>query len=125
LTLAAFFFDVLHLDGTDLLDRPLSERAAILAELVGDWRVPAIETDDPELAEAFLADALATGHEGVMVKALDSPYEPGAAARRGARSSRCARSTSWCSRPSGDTAGAAVGSRTSTSVRAIPRRTVS
>jgi DNA ligase 1 len=81
LTLAAFFFDVLHLDGSDLLDRPLAERAAILAALVGDWRVPAIETDDPDVAEAFLADALATGHEGVMVKALDAPYEAG---RRGA-----------------------------------------
>jgi DNA ligase 1 len=81
LTLAAFFFDVLHLDGVDVLDRPLADRAAILAALVGDWRVPAIETDDAAVAEAFLADALATGHEGVMVKALDSPYDAG---RRGA-----------------------------------------
>ena len=81
LTLAAFFFDVLHLDGDDLLDRPLRERAAILAELVGPCRVPAVETDDAERAEAFLADALATGHEGVMVKALDSRYDAG---RRGA-----------------------------------------
>jgi ATP-dependent DNA ligase len=81
LTLAPFFFDVLHLDGADLLDRPLAERAEILAALVGDWRVPAIETDDPATAEAFLADALASGHEGVMVKALDSPYDAG---RRGA-----------------------------------------
>ncbi|HTL83662.1 MAG TPA: ATP-dependent DNA ligase [Acidimicrobiia bacterium] len=81
MTLAPFFFDVLHLDGEDLLDRTLAERAAILTELVGEWRVPAIESDDPEAAEAFLADALATGHEGVMVKALDSCYEAG---RRGA-----------------------------------------
>jgi DNA ligase-1 len=43
--------------------------------------VPAVETDDPDVAAAFLADALATGHEGVMVKALDSRYE---ASRRGA-----------------------------------------
>jgi DNA ligase-1 len=81
MTLAPFFFDVLHLDGEDLLDRTLAERAAILTELVGEWRVPAIETDDADTAEAFLADALATGHEGVMVKALDSRYEAG---RRGA-----------------------------------------
>jgi DNA ligase 1 len=81
LTLAPFFFDVLHLDGEDLLDRTLAERGAILAELVGEWRVPSIETDDPEAAEGFLADALATGHEGVMVKALDSRYDAG---RRGA-----------------------------------------
>ena len=81
LTLAAFFFDILHLDGADLLDRPLAERAAILAALVGEWRVPAIETDDAAVADAFLGDALATGHEGVMVKALDSTYDAG---RRGA-----------------------------------------
>ena len=81
MTLAPFFFDVLHLDGEDLLDRTLAERAAILTELVGDWRVPAIETDDAAAAEAFLANALATGHEGVMVKALDARYEAG---RRGA-----------------------------------------
>ena len=81
MTLAPFFFDVLHLDGEDLLDRTLAERAAMLTELVGEWRVPAIETDDPDAAEAFLVGALATGHEGVMVKALDSRYEAG---RRGA-----------------------------------------
>jgi len=81
MTLAPFFFDVLHLDGEDLLDRPLVERAAVLTDLVGEWRVPAVETDDPDIAAAFLADALATGHEGVMVKALDSRYEAG---RRGA-----------------------------------------
>jgi DNA ligase-1 len=81
LTLAPFFFDVLHLDGEDLLDRPLAERSAILTGLVQHWRVPAIETADATVAEAFLTDALATGHEGVMVKALDSLYEAG---RRGA-----------------------------------------
>jgi len=81
LTLAAFFFDVLHLNDDDLLDRPLHERAAILDDLVGRFRVPAIETDDTREAETFLADALATGHEGVMVKALDSRYDAG---RRGA-----------------------------------------
>ncbi len=81
LRLAPFFFDVLHLDGDDLLDRPLSERSPILTELTGRWRVPAIETGDPQTAARFLADALATGHEGVMVKALDSRYDAG---RRGA-----------------------------------------
>jgi DNA ligase 1 len=81
LRLAAFFFDVLHVDGDDLLERPLRDRAAILTALVGPWRVPAIETDDADDAEAFLTDALATGHEGVMVKALDSCYDAG---RRGA-----------------------------------------
>jgi len=81
LTLTAFYFDVLHIEGEDLLDRPLRERAAILTGLVGPARVPAVETDDGNVAEVFLTDALATGHEGVMVKALDSRYDAG---RRGA-----------------------------------------
>jgi DNA ligase-1 len=81
MTLAAFFFDVLHVDGDDVIDRPLRERAPILCDLVGEWRVPAVETHDAAVADAFLSDALATGHEGVMVKALDAAYEAG---RRGA-----------------------------------------
>ena len=81
LTLAAFFFDVLHVEGNDFIDRPLRERAPILRDLVGEWRVPAVETDDAAVAEAFLSDALATGHEGVMVKSLAAAYEAG---RRGA-----------------------------------------
>jgi DNA ligase-1 len=80
--LTAAFFDCLHLDGSDLLDRPAAERFAALDRFVPErLRVPRIETSDAAVAEAFLADALARGHEGVMVKALDAPYEAG---RRGA-----------------------------------------
>ena len=80
--LSAFLFDVLHLDGADLIDRPAAERLALLDErLPGDLRVPRIVTDDANVAEGFLEDALARRHEGVMVKALDAPYEAG---RRGA-----------------------------------------
>jgi DNA ligase-1 len=80
--LSPFIFDVLHLDGEDLIDRPAAERFAALEErLPEELRVPKIETDDPAEAERFLDDALAHGHEGVMVKALDAPYEAG---RRGA-----------------------------------------
>jgi ATP-dependent DNA ligase I len=80
--LSSFFFDLLHLDGGDTIDLPLSERAAALAErLPAPLRVPSIVTADPDEAEGFLHDALAHGHEGVMVKALDTPYEAG---RRGA-----------------------------------------
>jgi ATP-dependent DNA ligase I len=79
--LSPFFFDCLHLEGSDVLDRPARERFAALAERIPEaLRVPRIETDDPEEAERFLADALERGHEGVMVKALDAPYEAG---RRG------------------------------------------
>ena len=79
--LAGFYFDVLHLDGRDLIDEPLAVRREALATVADDHRVPSIETDDADEADAFLAQALAAGHEGVMVKALDSRYEAG---RRGA-----------------------------------------
>jgi DNA ligase-1 len=75
--LSAFFFDCLHWDGEDLLDRPARERVARVPE---DLRVPRIETGDAAEAERFLDEAIARGHEGVMVKALDAPYEAG---RRG------------------------------------------
>ena len=80
--LSAFFFDCLHLDGDDLIDAPARRRLAALdAHLPPELLVPRLETDDAEAAEAFLADTLARGHEGVMVKSLDAPYEAG---RRGA-----------------------------------------
>jgi DNA ligase-1 len=80
--LSCFVFDGLHLDGDDLIDLPATERFAALDEwLPEELRVPRIVTDDVAEAERFLGDALARGHEGVMVKALDAPYEAG---RRGA-----------------------------------------
>ena len=78
--LRPWFFDILHLDGRDLLDDPLSARLEALARVAGDSRMPGIVTDDPARAEDFSREALAAGHEGVMVKALDAPY---AAGRRG------------------------------------------
>jgi DNA ligase 1 len=78
--LGVWFFDCLHLDGADLLDRPLLDRSAAL-DRIGAPRVPSLVTDDVEAAAAFQAGALAAGHEGVMVKAVHSPYEAG---RRGA-----------------------------------------
>ncbi len=78
--LGARFFDVLHVDGEDLLDAPLTDRHARLDALVGPLAIPRLVTDDPVAAGAFADDALAQGHEGVMVKAADSRYEAG---RRG------------------------------------------
>jgi DNA ligase 1 len=78
---STYFFDLLHLDGTDFLDRPLSERLDTLAATVPDtYRVPGLRTVDPARAEEYFADSVAAGHEGVIVKALDAPYEAG---RRG------------------------------------------
>jgi DNA ligase-1 len=80
LPLTPFFFDLLHLDGQDLIDRPAGERFAALGEAVPAWTVPRIVTASPEEADAFFEDALARGHEGIMAKAVDAPYEAG---RRG------------------------------------------
>jgi DNA ligase-1 len=82
LPLSAFFFDCLHLEGDDLLDRTGSERAAALATVMPEeLRVPRRVSDDADAAESTLDAALARGHEGVMVKSLTAPYEAG---RRGA-----------------------------------------
>ena len=78
----AVIFDVLHLDGTDLIDRPTSERLEILDGVVpASARVDRLVTGDAAEAEAFLQATLAAGHEGVMAKSLTAPYEAG---RRGA-----------------------------------------
>lgn len=80
LVLRPWFFDVLHVDGRDLIDEPLSVRLAELERVAGEWRMPGIVTDDADAAERLSRDALAAGHEGVVVKAVDAPY---AAGRRG------------------------------------------
>jgi ATP-dependent DNA ligase I len=82
LPLTAFLFDLLHLDGQDLIDRTGAERHAALAAVVPEpLRIPRTVTADPADAAAFLADTLARGHEGVMVKSLAATWEAG---RRGA-----------------------------------------
>jgi DNA ligase 1 len=78
--LASRFFDILHLDGDDLIDRPLRDRLATLENLAAPWRIPGIITADPAQAQRVLDEALAAGHEGVMVKDAESAYEAG---RRG------------------------------------------
>jgi DNA ligase-1 len=80
--LQAFVFDILHLDGTDLLDAPTEQRVRALDEIVPPGeRIPRLITGDPEAATAFMAAMLAAGHEGVMGKSLSAAYEAG---RRGA-----------------------------------------
>jgi DNA ligase-1 len=78
--LRPWFFDVLHVDGRDLIDEPLHVRLAELQRIAPEWRIPGIVTTDPAAAEQLSRDALAAGHEGVVVKAIDSAY---AAGRRG------------------------------------------
>ncbi|MFE5022806.1 ATP-dependent DNA ligase [Streptomyces sp. NPDC056656] len=82
------FFDVLYAGGDELLDLPFAERHARLVRLVPKvMRVRHAVVPDGEdaaaraAADAFFADALRRGHEGVVVKGLDAPYSAG---RRGA-----------------------------------------
>jgi DNA ligase-1 len=78
LPLAVFFFDCLYRDGAPLVDRPARERFdALSAALPAPLVVPRLITADTAAAADFYADALARGHEGVMAKALDAPYEAG------------------------------------------------
>jgi len=77
-----YFFDLLHLDGVDLIDRPLAERLELLDAVVpAAHRIDRLTTDDRSAAAAFFAEAVASGQEGVVVKALAAPYDAG---RRGA-----------------------------------------
>jgi DNA ligase-1 len=80
--LSTYVFDVLHADGEDVLDLPGHERAMVLAQAVPEpLRVPRVVTGDVGIAGDVLADAVRRGHEGVLVKSLEAPYEAG---RRGA-----------------------------------------
>jgi DNA ligase 1 len=83
--LSPFLFDLLHLDGRDLLDEPLAVRLDALADLLADdrhapLRMPGVRDAGPEQAADVLDRALDAGHEGVVVKDLGAPY---AAGRRG------------------------------------------
>jgi len=83
--LSPFFFDLLHLDGRDLLDEPLAARLVALDGLLAapghaPLRMPGARGATAEQAAAVLERALADGHEGVVVKDLAAPY---AAGRRG------------------------------------------
>ena len=78
--IVTFLFDVLHVDGEDLLDTPLHERAIRLREIAPAHTIPGILTSDPAAAQQVLDEAIAAGHEGVVVKDAASTY---AAGRRG------------------------------------------
>jgi len=75
-----FLFDLLHVDGDDLLDAPLEERAARLAAIASELIIPRALTSDAAEGERVLDEALRAGHEGVVVKDAASPYVAG---RRG------------------------------------------
>jgi DNA ligase 1 len=78
--IVTFLFDVLHLDGEDLLDTPLEERSARLEGVAAELKIPSLITSDGEGAQRILDEALEAGHEGVVVKDAASLYSAG---RRG------------------------------------------
>ena len=78
LPLQAFFFDCLRLEGRSLVDRPTHERFEALAAAVpAPLRIPRLLTASATAAAAFYEAAIAAGHEGLMAKSLDAPYEAG------------------------------------------------
>jgi DNA ligase 1 len=78
--IVTFLFDLLHVDGDDLLDSPLEERARRLEAIARQLKIPGVVTSDPQAAARVLEEALRAGHEGVVVKDAASLYSAG---RRG------------------------------------------
>jgi DNA ligase-1 len=78
LPVRAFFFDCLRIDARSIPEQPLRERIAALESAVPEtMRIPRLVTASVSEADAFYEAAIAAGHEGVMAKSLDSPYEAG------------------------------------------------
>ena len=81
LPLELFLFDLLHLNGEDVIDRPASERFELLSNTVPPaLLIPRVVTADLAAATAFLQEALDRGHEGIVAKSVTAPYDAG---RRG------------------------------------------
>jgi len=76
--LKLWIFDILYLDGRELLDMPYRERRELLEKLIpAEYLAPRIVTSSIEEVQAFMRRAMEEGHEGLMAKNLDSPYRPG------------------------------------------------
>ncbi len=78
LPMTPFWFDLLYLNGGNLLDEPQARRFAALAEIAGDSLIPHTTASDANRAGEFLEQALSRGHEGIMAKAVDARYAAGA-----------------------------------------------
>ena len=82
LPLSPFFFDCLKLNGVSLAERPMYERIEALTSVAPkNMQMPRLLSDQLDAAQAFYSEALANGHEGIMAKSVDAPYEAG---KRGA-----------------------------------------
>jgi DNA ligase-1 len=78
LPMTPFWFDLLYLNGSPLLDEPQARRFGALAELSRDNLIPHTVSKDAAAASAFLEEALDRGHEGIMAKAVGAKYAAGA-----------------------------------------------
>lgn len=77
-----YVFDCLLLDGDSFLETPLRERLAALSAVFEPSpndieRAAHVRTDSIDAVEAFYEDAISEGQEGIMVKNLSAPYQPG------------------------------------------------
>jgi len=70
-------FDILYLDGETLIDLPFAERRRYLSGAVQKYLAPQVTSEDPQEIAKTYREALDAGHEGIMLKVLDSPYTPG------------------------------------------------
>jgi DNA ligase-1 len=78
LPLFPFFFDLLQVDGRETLDDSQSDRFTVLTDLLpASIVIPHVTGVTGEQAQAFLDAALASGHEGVVVKRRAAPYAAG------------------------------------------------
>ena len=76
--LKLWIFDILYLDGRELLDEPYIERRRLLEKLIPpSYLTPMKIAEKAEDVEGFMKKALSEGHEGLMIKQLSSPYRPG------------------------------------------------
>jgi DNA ligase 1 len=78
LPMTPFWFDLLYLNGGPLLDEPQARRFGALSELSREHLIPNTISNDAQVADEFLEEALARGHEGIMAKAIDAKYAAGA-----------------------------------------------
>jgi DNA ligase-1 len=78
LPIRAFFFDCLRFGERSIANLSTQERFQALAQAVPEsLRVPRLVSSSETAARAFYDAAIDAGHEGVMAKALDAPYEAG------------------------------------------------
>jgi DNA ligase-1 len=75
--LSLTLFDALLVDDSTLLTEPASKRFEVLGGVAPAFAVKRLVTNDVYAASEFYAQAIASGHEGVMAKALDAPYDAG------------------------------------------------